>query len=295
RAREPRDGGLPAPGPGRGGGDAGVGHGAVPAPGRARRPAGRHPVRRRAADAGHRPGPDVAAPAADPGRAVAGPGPADGEGDLRRRGPHRPGGDHGAAGRAEPGAVAQALPPGLRPRDGPHRAQRHRRGAAGQSPHPPGVPGTLVTAEEEAPMSRITRRELLKSSAAAAVGGGLAPRVAAAQGKEVLVAAVVALTGPNAAWGQRTWNAFQLGCELVNAGGGVKALGGARFKAVVADTESKPEVAGSQTEKVIQQGAVAITGTNQSAATIVATQIAERETVPFVCATDVDPLICSRG
>jgi len=50
----------------------------------------------------------------------------------------------------------------------------------------------------------------------------------------------------------------------------------------VADTESKPEVAGSQTEKVIQRGCMAITGTNQSAATIVATQIAEREGVPFV-------------
>jgi branched-chain amino acid transport system substrate-binding protein len=144
-------------------------------------------------------------------------------------------------------------------------------------------------------MSRISRREFVKSSVVLAASGGFVPRHAAAQNKEVLLAAVVALTGPNAAWGQRTWNAFQLGCDMINAQGGVKALGGAKFKAVVADTESKPEVAGSQTEKVIQQGAVAITGTNQSAATIVATQIAERETVPFVCATDVDPLICSRG
>jgi len=128
-------------------------------------------------------------------------------------------------------------------------------------------------------------------AAAATVG----PRFATAQGKEVLLAAVVALTGPNAAWGQRTWNGFQLGCDLVNEQGGIKSMGGAKLKYMVADTESKPEVAGSQTEKVIQRGAVAITGTNQSAATIVATQIAEREGVPFVCATDVDPLITSRG
>jgi branched-chain amino acid transport system substrate-binding protein len=140
----------------------------------------------------------------------------------------------------------------------------------------------------------ISRRQFLTTSALAA-GASLTPRVAAAQSKEVLLAAVVALTGPNAAWGQRTWNGFQLGCDLVNEQGGIKSLGGARFKYTVADTESKPEVAGSQTEKVIQAGAVAITGTNQSAATIVATQIAEREGVPFVCATDVDPLITSRG
>jgi branched-chain amino acid transport system substrate-binding protein len=144
-------------------------------------------------------------------------------------------------------------------------------------------------------MARITRREFLKSSAIAAAGTTVAPRFAAAQGKEVLLAAVVALTGPNAAWGQRTWNGFQLGCDLVNEQGGIKSMGGAKLKYIVADTESKPEVAGSQTERVIQRGAVAITGTNQSAATIVATQIAEREGVPFVCATDVDPLITSRG
>lgn len=144
-------------------------------------------------------------------------------------------------------------------------------------------------------MARTTRREFLTSSAMAAAAATVAPRFAAAQGKEVLLAAVVALTGPNAAWGQRTWNGFQLGCDLVNEQGGIKSMGGAKLKYIVADTESKPEVAGSQTEKVIQRGAVAITGTNQSAATIVATQIAEREGVPFVCATDVDPLITSRG
>jgi branched-chain amino acid transport system substrate-binding protein len=140
----------------------------------------------------------------------------------------------------------------------------------------------------------ITRREFLASSAVAA-GGVLVPSVGRAQPKEVLLATVVALTGPNAAWGQRTWNAFQLACDLVNEQGGVKALGGAKIKYVVADTESRPEVAASQTEKVIRQGAAAITGTNQSAATIVATQIAEREGVPFVTPTDVDPLITSRG
>ena len=144
-------------------------------------------------------------------------------------------------------------------------------------------------------MARITRRAFIKSSAVAAASTAFSPRFGLAQPKEITLAAVVALTGPNAAWGQRTWNAFQLACDLVNEQGGIKSLGGARIKYVVADTESKPEVAGSQTENVIRRGCAAITGTNQSAATIVATQIAEREGVPFVCATDVDPLITSRG
>jgi branched-chain amino acid transport system substrate-binding protein len=148
--------------------------------------------------------------------------------------------------------------------------------------------------EEAMRTTRTTRREFL-GTAAGLAGGLVLARPAWGQPKEVLLAAVVALTGTNSAWGQRTWNAFQLGCDMVNEGGGVKGLGGAKLRYIVADTESKPEIAGSQTEKVIQRGAVAITGTNQSAATIVATQIAEREGVPFVCATDVDPLITSRG
>ena len=143
-------------------------------------------------------------------------------------------------------------------------------------------------------MKNVERRTFLKSSAALA-GAVLLPRPGWGQAKEVTLAAVVALTGTNAAWGQRTWNGFQLAADLANEQGGIKSMGGSKVKYVVADTESKPEVAGSQTEKIIGRGVAAVTGTNQSAATIVATQIAEREGVPFVCATDVDPAITSRG
>jgi len=141
---------------------------------------------------------------------------------------------------------------------------------------------------------QIARRTFLAGSTIA-LGGLTLGRPGLALAKEIPLAAVVALTGPNAAWGQRTWRGFQLACDLVNEQGGIKSMGGATLKSFVVDTESKPEVAGSQTERAVQQGAVAITGTNQSSATIVATQIAEREGVPFVCATDVDPLITSRG
>ena len=143
-------------------------------------------------------------------------------------------------------------------------------------------------------MKSLDRRRFLRSSAALS-GVMLLPRPGWAQPKEVTLAAVVALTGTNAAWGQRTWNGFQLAADLANEQGGIKSMGGSKVKYVVADTESKPEVAGSQTEKIIGRGVAAVTGTNQSAATIVATQIAEREGVPFVCATDVDPAITSRG
>jgi branched-chain amino acid transport system substrate-binding protein len=72
-------------------------------------------------------------------------------------------------------------------------------------------------------------------------------------------------------------------------------MGGAKLTLVVLDTETKPEIAVSQVEAAIQRGAAAIIGCNQSAATIVASQVAERNGVPFLTAYDIDPAITARG
>ncbi len=116
-----------------------------------------------------------------------------------------------------------------------------------------------------------------------------------AWGADVKVAGLLALTGTNAAWGQKTANSFQLAWEIINQRGGVKALGGAKVVPTVADTESRPEVAGTQTERLAQQGNIAVVGCNQSAASVVASQVCERLQVAFVTPTDVDPLVTSRG
>jgi branched-chain amino acid transport system substrate-binding protein len=141
----------------------------------------------------------------------------------------------------------------------------------------------------------ITRRTALRLGAAAAATLAGPAIVRAAGDQEIVLGVVVALTGPNGAWGQTAWDGFQLACELVNEQGGIKSMGGARLKPVVADTESKPTIAGSQAEKLIRQGAVVLVGTNQSPATTVATQVCERQGVSFICPADIDPLITSRG
>jgi branched-chain amino acid transport system substrate-binding protein len=141
----------------------------------------------------------------------------------------------------------------------------------------------------------IGRRLLLQGAASA---GGLlaAPAIVLAQAdKEIVVAAVVSITGTNAGWGQPNWDGFRLACEMVNAQGGIKSLGGAKLKPIVGDTESKPQIAGSQAEKVIRQGAVAMVGANQSAAAMIAAQIGERQSVSFICSTDTDPAMTARG
>ena len=112
---------------------------------------------------------------------------------------------------------------------------------------------------------------------------------------EILVAGILPLTGPSAQFGQQSWNAMQFAVDLMNEAGGVKSMGGAKLTLAVFDTETKPEIAVTQTENAIQRGAKALIGCNQSAATIVASQVSERNEVPFLTAYDIDPSITARG
>jgi branched-chain amino acid transport system substrate-binding protein len=150
-------------------------------------------------------------------------------------------------------------------------------------------------------MSRITRsvgrgiprRSVLVGASAVAASLGLPAIVRAAD--EILVAGILPLTGPSAQFGQQSWNAMQFAVDLMNEAGGVKSMGGAKLTLAVFDTETKPEIAVTQTENAIQRGAKALIGCNQSAATIVASQVSERNEVPFLTAYDIDPSITARG
>jgi branched-chain amino acid transport system substrate-binding protein len=139
----------------------------------------------------------------------------------------------------------------------------------------------------------LRRRDVLASGAVLVAGLGLPAIVRAAD--EIAVSAVLPLTGPSAQFGQTSWDSMQLAAELMNEAGGVKSMGGARLKLSIFDTETKPEIAVTQTEQAIQRGASVIMGCNQSAATIVASQVAERNEVPFLTAYDIDPTITARG
>lgn len=139
----------------------------------------------------------------------------------------------------------------------------------------------------------ISRRSVLVGSSAVAASLGLPAIVRAAD--EILVAGILPLTGPSAQFGQQSWNAMQFAVELMNEAGGVKSMGGAKLTLAVFDTETKPEIAVTQTENAIQRGAKALIGCNQSAATIVASQVSERNEVPFLTAYDIDPSITARG
>jgi branched-chain amino acid transport system substrate-binding protein len=140
-----------------------------------------------------------------------------------------------------------------------------------------------------------SRRTVLKLGGAGAAMLACPAIVRAAADQEILIANVVALTGANSGWGQPNWNGFQLACEMINAKGGIKSLGGAKLKPLVGDTETKPQVAGSQAERLIQRGVVAMAGATDTASTMIASQLCERHQVPYVASVENSPEITARG
>ncbi len=116
-----------------------------------------------------------------------------------------------------------------------------------------------------------------------------------AQRKEILVGSMHPITGPTAYDGQSIANGFQLAIDQKNAAGGIKSLEGAKIKVILMDTESKPAVGEADAEKLIRDGCVALVGCYNSPVTMVATQVAERNQVPFIITISVADEILQRG
>lgn len=70
---------------------------------------------------------------------------------------------------------------------------------------------------------------------------------------------------------------------------------GYSFEVIDADTESKPEVARTQAEKLIREGANILVGAFDSGQTFAIAQVAEQNGVPFVINIGSDPAITAQG
>ncbi len=132
--------------------------------------------------------------------------------------------------------------------------------------------------------------------AAANPAAAASPAAAApASGQTIKVGSLHPLTGALANSGVQMDQAVKLAVDTVNAAGGIKSMGGARLEVVSADTQSKPDVAQSEAQRLIDGGVVAIIGTYQSAATSTAAQLAERSQVPLVVDVSVADNILQQG
>jgi branched-chain amino acid transport system substrate-binding protein len=125
---------------------------------------------------------------------------------------------------------------------------------------------------------------------------------------DVKIGVIYPLTGNAASAGQSAKDAADLGADIINnsypdlknlplgATAGLPNLGGAKIVLDEADHQGNPQVGQQQTLRLITQDHVAaMLGSYHSSVSMVATAVAERQSVPFLVADSVAKNITGRG
>jgi branched-chain amino acid transport system substrate-binding protein len=134
----------------------------------------------------------------------------------------------------------------------------------------------------------ISRRHFGLGAAVAtlAVSGGLRP--ARAQTPPIKLGVLLPRSGFQAFFGQGCQRGFDIAVPIMrDMGYSVELLNG--------DTESKPEVARTQAEKLVRDGANLLIGAFDSGQTAALAQVAEENGVPLVINIGADPAITEQG
>jgi len=136
---------------------------------------------------------------------------------------------------------------------------------------------------------RLSRREFGRAAAAtgAALAGG-ALRRARAQTAPLKLGVLLPRSGFEALIGQGCQRGFEIAVPILHDMGYAIEL-------MNADTESKPEVARTQAEKLIREGAHMLCGAFDSGQTAAIAQAAEQHGVPLVINIAADPKITEQG
>jgi branched-chain amino acid transport system substrate-binding protein len=113
--------------------------------------------------------------------------------------------------------------------------------------------------------------------------------------EEIEVGIVLPMSGPLAKVGLTNLWGHELAVNDINNAGGIKSMGGAKLKLIVADSQGKPEIGNSETERLIQAGVAVILGAYQSAVSFTGTQVAERYKTPYIIPVSVADKITERN
>src|SRR5215831_14140899 len=147
--------------------------------------------------------------------------------------------------------------------------------------------------------AQVTRRRLLQTTAVsvAAAAAGLinAPALIRAQGAPVKLGVLHPVSGALSYSGQQGRIGAVMAIEEINAGGGIKALGGAKIDPMLGDAQSTPEGGNAEVEKMNGAGVAAIVGGYASAICLAASQTAARYDLPYVVDVGVVDSIVTRG
>ena len=148
-------------------------------------------------------------------------------------------------------------------------------------------------------MQRVSRRRLLQSSAAlfltSAAGLGLSSP-AFAQVDEVKIGMVAPLSGPWARPGALMRMGAEIAIDEINKAGGIKALGGAKMKLVLADAGDSADKAAAAVRGLLASHPDIIAGSGAwlSSFTLAITEVTEREKLPWMTFSFSDQ-ITNRG
>jgi branched-chain amino acid transport system substrate-binding protein len=112
----------------------------------------------------------------------------------------------------------------------------------------------------------------------ATTAGATTTTAAAAGGGSIKIGALTSLTGNFAPWGVQVRDGMKLAVDGINAAGGVK---GRKLELVVSDDQSKPDVATTELQRLIDGGAVAIGGIISSDVGLATARLAEDQTTPL--------------
>lgn len=137
--------------------------------------------------------------------------------------------------------------------------------------------------------TRLERRKFLAGAAAGAVSAAVPLRYARAQGQKLKIGVLYPRSGPQAQIGIDCVRGVEVAPEIL------KAKGYAEFEYVLGDTETKPEVARAQAEKLIDQGIHILTGAFDSGQTMAAAQVCEQKGIPFAVSIAAVPALTEQG
>ncbi|GLK94809.1 branched chain amino acid ABC transporter substrate-binding protein [Achromobacter xylosoxidans] len=125
---------------------------------------------------------------------------------------------------------------------------------------------------------------------AAALAASLPGRALAAP-SEINVGVILPLSGANAQFGINSRQGLELAADEINAAGGIKAMGGAKLKLIIADATSQPTTAATVAQRLITQNrCVAIIGAYASSLTLAVSEVTERRGIPLLTMSFSDVL-----
>ena len=129
--------------------------------------------------------------------------------------------------------------------------------------------------------SSVNRRKFLQSTALGAATLA-APSVLRAQGGAVKIGVLHPVSGALSYSGQQGRIGAQMAIDEINAGGGIKSMGGAKIEPMLGDAQSTPEGGNAEVEKMNGAGVAAIVGGYASSICLAASQTAARYDLPYI-------------